>query len=98
MGVFLAHRRANVLLSHVPDAIDVRDELWRTLDRKRARSRQFDIDSLLYATWPSREHQHPVGQEHCLVDLVGDEQYGLAALLPDAQQLRLHDLAGLRIK
>ena len=29
---------------------------------------------------------------------MGDEQHGLAALLPDAQQLGLHDLAGLRVE
>ena len=47
---------------------------------------------------PPREHQHAVGQKHRLVDLVGDEQHGLAALLPDAQQLGLHDLARLRVE
>src|SRR5262249_33472478 len=31
-------------------------------------------------------------------DLVGDEQHGLAPILPDAHQLRLHDLAGLRVE
>ena len=29
---------------------------------------------------------------------MGDEEHGLAALLPDARQLRLHDLTGLRVE
>src|SRR5262249_39011949 len=47
---------------------------------------------------PARERQEGGGEKRRLVDLVGDEQDGLAAVLPDAHQLRLHDLAGLRVE
>ena len=64
-----------------------------------ARGRGSSISTVsLQPSRPAREHQHAVGQEHRLVDLVGDEQHGLAALLPDAHQLGLHDLAGLRVE
>ncbi len=57
-----------------------------------------DRHPLAYATGTTGENEDVIGQEHRLVDLVGDEEHGLAPLLPDAQELGLHDLAALRIE
>src|SRR2546430_4234928 len=57
--------------------------------RRPPRSTLFPYPTLfrsLQPPRPAREHQHAVGEKHRLVDLVGDEQHGLAALFPDAQQ------------
>ena len=43
----------------------------------------------------ARAHHHDaVGELHRLVDVVGDEDDGLALGLPDAQQFAAHDEAG----
>ncbi len=95
--MFLDHRCAHVVLDHLPDAIHISPELGCALELERTRPRQLDLDVLLQPPGTAREYQHAVGQEYRLVDLVGDKQHSLAALLPDAQQLGLHDLAGLRV-
>ena len=52
------------------------DERRLMLEIERAGGRQVDLDDLLDARRPGREHDDAVGQEHRLVDLVGDEQRG----------------------
>src|SRR5215472_2013580 len=96
--MLLDDARPHVVLDQAPDVVDVAHEFGRALDRERARARQRDLDTLLQTPGPAREHQHAVGEKHRLVDLMGYEQDGLAALLPDAHQLGLHDLAGLRVE
>src|SRR5262245_27899593 len=97
-GLFLAQRGMNVLLDQVPDALDVSGELRRALEREDTRAGQRDVDRLLYAAGASSQHDDAIGQEHRLVDLMGDEQYGLAAIEPDAEELDLHYLARLRVE
>src|SRR6516165_1615703 len=94
----LDHAGADIVLDEPPDMIDILHELAGALDRERARPRQRNFHILPHATGTARKYQDPVRQKDRLVDLMGDEQDGLAPLLPDAHQLRLHDLAGLRIE
>ena len=53
-----------------------------------ARPRQIDVDDLHDPPRPRRHHHHAVGEEHRLVDAVGDEQHGL----PRAQPQRLSSM------
>ena len=47
----------------------------------------------------TRAHHHDaIRQVDRFVDLMRDEQHGLARLAPDLQQLGLHELAGLRVE
>ncbi len=62
-----------------------------------ARARQVDRDSLVDGARPALEHDDAVAHQHRLLDRVGDEHHGGRPLLPDAQQLELQDLAGLRV-
>src|SRR5579871_1769371 len=97
-NLFFYHTGAHVVLDLLPDPVDIGDERGGSLDVEGARARQIDGDALLQTARPAAEHQHAVGEKDRLVDLMGDEQHGLASLLPDAHQLGLHDLAGLRIE
>ena len=45
-----------------------------------------------------RHDHHPIGQQDRLRDAVGDEQDGLAPLLPDAEQLEAHLFPGHRVQ
>ena len=47
---------------------------------------------------PRAHHGDAIGQIDRLVDLMRDEQHGLARLAPDLQQLGLHVLARLRVE
>src|SRR5258708_20372912 len=86
----LDHTGPHIVLDQPPYAVHIGHEFRSALESERARAPQRDIDSLLDAAGPPRQHQHAVREEHGLVDLVGDEQHGLPALLPDAHQLSLH--------
>ena len=59
----------------------------------RARPRQVDRQHAGDAPGPRRHDHHAVGEQDRLRDAVGDEQDGLAPLVPDAQQLQAHLLA-----
>src|SRR5579875_1620582 len=80
-----------------PDMVDRLD--------KGAGSRQFgvflveaDVDDLLDAPGTGRHHGDPLGEKDRFLHVVGDEDHGLARMLPDAQQLHLHQAAGLRVE
>ena len=47
---------------------------------------------------PRRHHQHPVGQQHRLVDAVGDEQHRLARRQPQLLEVDPQLLAGQRVE
>src|SRR5262252_6223276 len=98
LAYVLDHTGPYIVLDQPPYAIHIGHEFGSALDGERTRARQRDIDGLLDAAGPPRQHQHPVRQEYGLVDLVSDEEDGLAALLPDAYQLGLHDFPGLGVK
>src|SRR5687767_4355066 len=81
-----------------PDLVLVLDEALRPLHLEGARTWQFDGD---VGDDPSRAPRHDddaIGEEHGLVDLVRYEEHGLARRVPDAQELGLHELAGLCVK
>ena len=65
---------------------------------ERARARDVDRDLLLDPARPRGHHVDHVAEEHRLVDVVGDEQHGLVALLPDAEQHLLHQRARLAVE
>ena len=54
------------------------------------------VDDLLHAA--VLHHHHAVGEQHRLVEIVGDEQDGLFGAGMDLQQLALQRLARLRIE
>src|SRR5437879_6159021 len=63
-----------------------------------ARARQVDIVDALEPRRPGGEHDHLVSERDRLFEIVGDEEDGLPGLLPELQQLVLHDLAGLHVE
>src|SRR5215472_9961292 len=79
LAYVLDHTGPYIVLDQPPYAIHIGHEFGSALDGERTRARQRDIDGLLDAAGPPRQHQHPVRQEYGLVDLVGDEEHGLAA-------------------
>src|SRR5438477_4257843 len=86
------------LLEQTPDPVDVGDEWLRALDREGARARQLDRNDLLDPSWTRRKHDHAVRKKHRLLDLMGDEDDGLALRIADAHQFELHHLARLRFE
>src|SRR3546814_11690421 len=59
-------------------------------------ARQVDVDDLLQ---PAAAHDDdPVGQQHGLVEVVGDEQDRLSRTLVNVDELALQPLAGLRVE
>src|SRR5438132_6688119 len=89
---------AHLLLDAVPDLILVLEESWIAFDVQLARTRQVNLDTRLDPTRSAGKNDHPIGEVHGLLDVVRDEQRRLARLLPDAQQLTLHELARLCIE
>src|SRR3546814_6734557 len=55
-----------------------------------ARSRQLDVDVGDDPPGAGAHHHDAVGEEHRLVDVVGDEHHGVPELAPDLQQVLLH--------
>jgi hypothetical protein len=62
----------------------------------RVRQRHHAVE--LDAPGPRAHHHHAAAHEHRLVDVVGDEEHGLALRFPDAQQQFLHQLARLVVE
>src|SRR5437762_3002492 len=58
-----------------------------------ARAREVDADFLGDAAGARRHDEHPVGEEHGLLNIVGDEDDALARLVPDAVKKQHHLLA-----
>src|SRR6476660_7319946 len=85
------------LLDQPPDALYDLQERRLKLDQEGAFRRQVDGDDLLDAGGTRREHDHPIGEKHRLVDLMGDEQRGRFCAGENFQQLDLHEFAGLGI-
>ena len=44
------------------------------------------------------QHDHAIGQEQRLVEIVGDQEHGRPVALPQAEQLLLQRLAGQRVE
>src|SRR5215510_3274342 len=63
-----------------------------------ARIAERNLHDALDAARPRAHHHDPVAQIDGFVEVVGDEQNGLAGLALDPQQLQLQDLARLRIE
>src|SRR5438105_586663 len=63
-----------------------RRELAAGLEAVVARMGKFDRDIALDAAGARGHHHHAAGHEYRLVDVVGDEQDGLAVLFPDTEQ------------
>ena len=63
-----------------------------------ARARQIDVDDLLDPPGPRRHHHDAVGEQHRLVDAVGDEQHGLARAQPERLEVDAHLLARQRVE
>ena len=63
-----------------------------------ARTRNVDVDDLQDAARGRRHDDHAVGQQHRLLDRVGDQHDGLAVALPDPHQLDIHVVARHRIE
>lgn len=63
-----------------------------------ARPRQIDVEDILDRARAARHDDHPIGKRNCLVEVMGDEQDRGAQLLPELQQLVLHDGLGLHVE
>ena len=66
----------------------------RGRDLERARARQIDREDPLQAARARRHHHDPIGEEHRLGDVVGDEHDGLSRLQPDLLEQQVHLVAG----
>src|SRR5262245_15144071 len=80
---------ARLLHQCSPDALAQLGEARQPERLARARLRQIDGDDLVDARGPPLQHDHPVAEQHGLLDRMGDEDHGGRPLLPDAQQLEL---------
>src|SRR6266704_1362034 len=95
LGLGLDH----LVAQQAPDLVPVPGELRiRAQILSRDTGFQRDVDDLLDPARPGRQHRDPLAEVHRLLDAVGDEHDGLAGLLPDAQQLVLEAVAGLRVQ
>ena len=84
-------RRSQIACRYVGEGGRVAD-----VEPPRARQRYGDL-----ADYPAGRRAHDddaVGEIDRLVDIVGDEEDRLAVALPDAQELRAHDLPDLRVE
>ena len=63
-----------------------------------ARARQVDVEDLLDPPRALGHHRHPVRQENRLIQAVGNKHDGFFVRIPNAQQLTLQGLAGLRVE
>src|ERR1700736_3587334 len=87
-----------LVLERVPDCELKIVELRRPPHFIVARPGERGVENLLgVAGAPGHDHD-PIGKIDRLLDLVGDEQDRLARLLPYAQQLDLHNVAGLGVE
>ena len=78
-------------------SVDFFDELLAAQNARIALA-EFGVDDGLDLARPRRHHRHPFGEIDRLLHVVGDEDHGLGRALPDAQQLGLHQRAGLRVE
>src|SRR5262245_55506819 len=73
-------------------------ELLARLDRVVPRIGQVDPNVGLHAAGAGGHHRDPRAHEDRLVDVVGDEEHGLAVRLPDAKEELLHQRARLVVE
>src|ERR1700728_1543694 len=94
---YRALRLDRLVANQVPDLVGLLDEF---LAAKQARIAlvQLDVDDRLDLSRPGRHHRYAPGEIDRLLDVVGDEDHGLRRTVPDAEQLGLHQRAGLGIK
>ncbi len=78
----------------VRDVVDEAVELLAALHLDRAGPRQVDRHHLGHRGGPGRQHDDRVGQQHGLVDGVGDQQRGGHPVHPDALELEVHAAPG----
>ena len=68
------------------------------LSSERPRAAQRDVEDGFDPTRPRAHDGDAIGQIHRLVDLMSDEQDGLARFRPNLEELRLHELARLGVE
>ena len=61
-------------------------------------ARQADFQILRDSTWTPGHHHHPIAQEQCLADVVGDEDHRLMGGRPDRLEEAVHLGSGLCIQ
>src|SRR5579862_1937380 len=93
-----ANAVADLLLDQLPNVIRIANEFRGALYRKLTRTWQVDADLFLEASRSNGKNENAVREVDGLVDLVGDEDRGLARFIGDPEELGLHDLARLRIE
>src|SRR5882762_1053355 len=81
----------------VPDVVAVFEALHRLLHREVARAREVDAHFLADTRGAGAEDDDAVAEEYRLLDVVGDEDDGLARALPELYQLFLHGPARLPV-
>ena len=94
----LEQRGLGLRPDQLPDAVGRPHEGGLPEHGLGARSRQVDHHRVQHAPRPPREHEHAVGHEHRLLDIVRDIEDGLARPLPEGEQLLHHEGAGLGIE
>src|SRR6267143_5052582 len=94
----LFRRALRLVADEVPDVVAVFEALHRLLHREVARAREVDAHFLADARGAGGEDDDAVAEEYRLLDVVGDEDDGLARALPELDELFLHGLARLRIE
>src|SRR5256712_3630932 len=82
----------------VPDVVAVFEALHRLLDGEVARAREVDAHLLADARRAGGEDDDAIAEEDGLLDVVGNEDDGLARAIPELDQLFLHGLARLRVE
>jgi len=81
----------------IPDLVDLVGEAFVPEDRGVALV-ELGVDDRLDAARSRGHHRHPVGEIDRLLHVVGHEYHRLGRALPDAEQLGLHEAAGLGIE
>src|SRR5262245_55666392 len=84
--------------NQVPDLVAVFVALHRLLDLEAARAGEIDLDLLPDPSRACAEHHDAIAEVDRFLDVVRDEDDGLAGALPEARQLFLHRLARLRVE
>src|SRR6266850_1409857 len=94
----LFSRALRLAADEVPDVVAVFEALHRLLHREVARAGKVDAHLLADARGAGGEDDDAVAEEYRFLDVVGDEDDGLARALPELDELFLHGLARLRVE
>src|SRR5215470_14086763 len=81
----------------IPDLVDLVDEDLG-LENVAITPVEAGLDDRLDAPGPRRHDGDAIGEMHRLAHVVSDKDHGLGGAPPDAEQLVLHQAAGLRIE